>query len=226
MKTNSIIHTAVVLLASATVAPAIVSTSVNINFSDLPAVTGPVYGQPGVIPNGYAGLDWSNFDYRPGKSHGLGPGFSKGTITPSLNVAFNPSGGASIITSSSPIDLLSLYLTAGYVNGLVVEVEAFRNGVTAPVFDQKFTLTTAPQDEILTGVTDVNEIKLISLGLPSTLPVVHALDTTQNPLNNEFVLGGISLTPTPRTGTPDGGSTMLLLSAAVGGLTWLRRKIS
>ena len=222
MKTTSIISTAVVLLASATVAPAIVSTSININFSDLPAVSAPVYGQPGVIPDGYSGLDWANFDYRPGKSHGLGPGFSKGTISPSPNVAFNPAGGASIITSSSPIDLLSMYLTAGYVNGLVVEIEAFRNGVSAPVFDQKFTLTTTAQDEIL-DITDVNVIELKSLGT-GALPVVRALDTTQNPLQNEFVLGGLSFDRTTRT--PDGGSTLLLLSAAAGGLAWLRRKIS
>lgn len=232
MNTKSVIQSAAVLLASSSAALAIIPVgTVNVTFSDLPTVTAPVYGQQASIPDGYAGLDWGNFDYRPGKSHGLGPGFINGTVY-SPNVAFNASTLPSTITSvGNPFDLLSVWLTSGYVNGLEVEIKAFKSGQS--IFDETYTLTTRPQDIQFNGAIDgADELEFISLGVPSNLPVVHPLlaqplDGSPSSPNGQFVVGGLTFTPTPNPiSTPDGGSTMLLLGAVFGGMAWLRRKLS
>jgi hypothetical protein len=88
-----------------------------INFDDLP-------GTDGSIPNGYQGLDWSNFDFvDPVGLGGLNPsGYINGIVSPD-KVAFNNNGLPASFSSASIFTVNSLYITAAWREGLNVLIE-------------------------------------------------------------------------------------------------------
>jgi hypothetical protein len=90
------------------------------------------------IPNGYQGLNWTNFGVvnpvlmSNALTYSVGYGY--GMISPS-NVAYNAFGNpAEIDARGTNFDFLSAYLTAAWNSNLNIEVEGFRD--TNLVYDQ------------------------------------------------------------------------------------------
>jgi len=90
------------------------------------------------IPNGYQGLNWTNFGIVNGilQSSALGgylSGYNYGMVTPS-NVAYNAFGNpAEIDSPGTNFSFLSAYLTGAWNSNLNIEVEGF-NGA-AEIYD-------------------------------------------------------------------------------------------
>jgi hypothetical protein len=88
------------------------------------------------VPPGYAGLDWSNFDFLDAVDTTASPsGYQNGMISPP-NVIFNVSGKPASIIGVTPFDLLSAYVTAAWRDHLTLEVTGSAGGVA------NFTITT------------------------------------------------------------------------------------
>jgi hypothetical protein len=71
-----------------------------------------------VVPNGYAGLTWNNFDIQNVTKEGAS-GFTNSAVSGSY-AAYNGNGNPASISSTQPFDLSSGFFTAGWVNGLLV----------------------------------------------------------------------------------------------------------
>jgi hypothetical protein len=89
------------------------------------------------VPDGYGGLDWSNFYYLDTASY-TASGYTNGMVS-SDNVAFN-AWGASAGASGSVFDFNGAYLTAAWNNGLNILIEGY-NGSTL-LYSQTVTVST------------------------------------------------------------------------------------
>ena len=140
------------LLAFAAAASAAAAT---INFDNLDGSTGDQ-----VVPNGYGGLNWTNFNVYDAVSDpgGLSPsgyhdaiGGVQGWVSPN-NVAFNAFAANNPLTSwtvssDTVFSLNSVYLHSVWNNGLQVEVKGFLGGLAVPGADTNVLLNasdTAP----------------------------------------------------------------------------------
>ncbi|MBW4450209.1 MAG: PEP-CTERM sorting domain-containing protein [Spirirestis rafaelensis WJT71-NPBG6] len=96
--------------------------AVVVTFDDLP-------GFADSIPQGYAGLNWDNFDsLNPVVFDAQSSGYGNGTVS-TPNVAFNAFGDpAAISVNSGKFDFNSTYLTGAWNNGLNILVEGFLGG--------------------------------------------------------------------------------------------------
>lgn len=95
-----------------------------INFDDL---SDGGYGT--AIPNGYHGLNWTNFYVMNTAANEalFGPsGYSDGTVS-APNVAFN-GGGLEAIVSDNSFTFNSGYFTAAWNNGLTITVDGYLGG--------------------------------------------------------------------------------------------------
>jgi len=93
------------------------------------------------VPTGYGNLNWYNFGYLNGVTAGLS-GYNAAVISVS-NVVYNGGGSNAVISSSTPFDLFSAYLTAAWRDNLQVEVQGY-NG-TSLIYDNTYILSaTAP----------------------------------------------------------------------------------
>jgi len=85
------------------------------------------YSETDPIPNGYATLQWVNFyDMNPNNIY-TGPGGSgylNAVVSPN-NVIWNGGGNPAQISSSTPFDLVSAYMTAAWMDGLQIEAQGF-----------------------------------------------------------------------------------------------------
>lgn len=92
-----------------------------ITFDDLPKVE-----FADVINNGYQGFDWSWFNYID-KFSLPNTGFEKGVV--SGNYAAYNDFAATATTSGKSFDFNGAYLTAGWNDGLKIEVSGFAHGI-------------------------------------------------------------------------------------------------
>ncbi len=200
---NKIKLLCVILLSSI----ALPAYSATINFDDLP-------GQGDFIPNGYNGLDWSNFGNVDTRLVPLS-GFAEGTISP-FNVGFDGFSDPAFITSNSIFDLNSGYFISGWNDDLQLQVIGSLNGNV--LYDMTFILS----------ATDPRLINLNYLGIDSAEFISSG--GTPHP---EFIPGGSgtnfgvdNLVINQTSSVPDSGSTVMLLGVALSGLDYLRRKLS
>lgn len=115
---------AVLLAIPAGAQPADTVTNL-ITFDDLPDLT--------FISNGYAQLDWSGLQ----TITAIGDGYSSGLIS-HPNSAYNPYGYDADISSRTPFNLVSAYLTSGAVDSMSVEV--LGSAGTNLLYDQTYNL--------------------------------------------------------------------------------------
>jgi hypothetical protein len=94
-----------------------------LTFDDL---TAPLEGR--AIPNGYGGLNWSNFwvanSVLMSNFYGYSIGYNYGMVSPS-NVAYDAGGTPAEIDSATNFNFLSAYLTGAWNSNLNIEVEGF-----------------------------------------------------------------------------------------------------
>ncbi len=114
----------------------------------------------GLVPVGYNSLTWSNFYYLDGLTYGEPSGYTAGVVS-SPNVAYNAYGAPAAISSPTPFDLVSGYLTAAWDNNLQVELKGF-SGPTL-VYDNTYTLSTTVPKLIQFNYVGVTSVQFISL---------------------------------------------------------------
>lgn len=125
-------------------------------FEDLPEPGGS--GLP--VPNGYLGVNWNNFYYVDSTSLGAS-GYGPGAVSPN-NCGYNNFGNPASITSGSPFNFMSAWVTAAWNDNLALEVKGLRNGVL--VYDQSYTLSATAPALLTFNLLNVTEVDLISSG--------------------------------------------------------------
>jgi len=139
------------------------------------------------VPNGYAGLSWSNFDYMDTASSAPNPsGFLAGTVS-QPNIAYNNYGTAASISNGTAFSVLSAWLTAAWNNNLRLEVRGYASN--ALVYDEGFTLSATNPTLLNFNCVNVTNIEFISSG--------GTPNSTYGDSGYEFVMDNMSIiTPT------------------------------
>ena len=169
-----------------------------LTFDNLPART--------VIPNGYGGLNWSNFEVIDGIAEPSN-GYHNGTISPN-NVAFNSFGNPADLTSATPFTLSSGYFTAAWNNGLSLEVQGFAGA--SLLYDHTYILNTASPQLLSFNFIGITDAHFISSG--GTNPGLSGSGI-------QFAMDNLTIGSVPEP------STMALTGlGAIAGLFFRRRK--
>jgi hypothetical protein len=114
----------------------------------------------GDVPNGYGGLNWSNFgSYNT--SQATQSGYVNGVVSPT-NVIYNGYGSPAEVSSSTPFNLNSIYLTAAWNNGLTVDVTAYLAG--QQVESTTFTLDTNGPTLETFDWKNIDRVRFVSSG--------------------------------------------------------------
>jgi hypothetical protein len=79
------------------------------------------------VENGYAGLDWFNFQVLNAQNQNFREGYRAGMVSP-YNVIFNAYGDPAEITCPKLFDFDSAYMTAAVIDGLKVTISGYAGG--------------------------------------------------------------------------------------------------
>jgi hypothetical protein len=174
-------------------------------FDDLP-------GDLSAIPNGYNGLNWTNFFNVDGTTQPPS-GYHPAIVSPN-NVAFNGFGDPALI-SDGAFDLNSGYFTAAWNDDLQLQVIGSLMG--NPLYDMTFTLSATAPTLINLNYLGIDSVQFISFGGTPHPEYIEFGGGTNFALDNLVI---------NQTGTvPDAGSTVMLLGIALGGIGYLRRSL-
>jgi len=155
------------------------------------------------IPNSYQGLGWSGFGMFNGSTAPESEGYRTGMVSPN-NVAFNDDeyDRSAQISSSTPFNFDSAYMTAAFNNGMRVEVQGFVG--TLLTYDNTYVLQETGPSFINFNYTGVD---VVNFNLPEG-PDIWVMDNLT-----------INATPEPKTWT-------LLAAGVIGaGFGALRKKV-
>lgn len=240
MKRRSLFLTACLLLAG----PALARADV-INFSGLSTDNPITPSNPpeAVIPNGYAGFNWSNFSSLNTQNdpNATPSGYSHAnTDSASASVAFNLYGKPASISRATPFSFYGAFFTAAWKDDLHVDVKGYRNGQL--LYDKHFTVdSTGPTFEAF-DFLNVDTLDFKSYAGHDT--TVHGWvpgKPRSHPPGNQFALddlvyipaaGGASLdafvqgglaSPAPE---PAGFVLFAVGAAAAGVFAWRRRVLA
>ena len=171
--TQSSLSTGAVQLAdSGSVFSCLVSNgfgSVNTADASLTVVT----GAPGLItfdkllntgapvPLGYFSLAWDDFYCVTPSNFDAPNGFLPGVVSTN-NAAYNYNGAGAGISSATPFNLLSAYLTAAWNDDLDVEVQGYK-GATLD-YDSNYTLSATSPTFVNFNLQDVTSVKFLASG--------------------------------------------------------------
>lgn len=174
-----------------------------VDFDDLP----PSWGE--WLPDPYAGLWWGNFQYLTGDTLPYS-GFSAGTVS-SPNVGYNAYGLDAAFWSEDRFDLTSLYLTAGWMDGLEVRIQGFRDGDA--VYDRTEVLNTATPAFLLLQWYDLEAVLFTPSGGTS--------EPNQAGWGTHFAIDDILFNANPPI--PEPSTWGLAGASALAALVFLRR---
>ncbi len=118
--TDSLGNSAAPQTVALTIQPAAVPAT-TLTFDNLPSAS------ESPIPNGYGGLDWSNFDYLDSSTDIPISGYSHGTVS-APNVAFNAFGEPASV-SGTTFNFIGADLTGAWNNGLAITVDGYDQNV-------------------------------------------------------------------------------------------------
>jgi hypothetical protein len=135
-----------------------------IMFDDLATPNSSDFGVPGdydgPISAGYNNLSWNNFDVVDVLATNSG-GYIAGIVSPN-NVAFNVNGNPASITSATPFNFISAYLTAAWNDNLQVEVLGYVGSTLT--YSNTYTLSAVAHSFINFNYLGVNEVYFNSFG--------------------------------------------------------------
>ncbi len=181
-----------------------------ITFDNLPAVS---CVPSKTIPNGYDGLNWTNFGYdngtvAPCSVEGYGP-----DLTSSPNVGFNKGGTPASVTSASPFTVGSGVFAAVFNDGLTLSVTGKDGGVTVGTMNFVLSTTTADLETFSFG--PVTELDFSSSGGTENPNLVMYGGGTQ------FAVDNLTVTPLTVPPVPEPSSIVLLSAGlAATGAAW------
>jgi hypothetical protein len=170
------------------------ATATLITFDDF----GSTHAIPTPIPDGYAGLDWDNFNVKsagdltdPQHNVGYGHGVVSGT-----DIAYNNNANPATISSphTAPFTLVSVYLTAAWNDDLNVTIQATSaaSGKNAAEFEQTVTINTLTPTLVTLNFLNIDTVTFSSSG---GTPHDPAADGTQ------FVMDNLTITGIPEPTT-------------------------
>jgi hypothetical protein len=114
----------------------------------------------GPITNGYNGFDWNNFGVIDGLTS-TGSGYNAGIISPN-NLCFNEYANPASFSSEEQFDFYSAYLTAGWNDGLQVEVQGYDG--SSLVYDNTYSISSTTPTLITFNYLGVTEVLFSSSG--------------------------------------------------------------
>ena len=156
------------------------------------------YNQYLPVPDGYGGLHWRNVLYIDGPAQTPNTGYVNGMVSPG-NIAFNGAGNSAMV-SDGFFNLNSVYLTAGWNDGLQVEVQGFAGAQL--IYDNIYTVNTTGPRWFNFNYVGINLVAFISsggvphsgLGSFGEQFVMDNLSVTLIPEPSAFALAGLALT--------------------------------
>lgn len=179
-----------------------------ITFDDLPATTYPIYW--GNIEDGYASLNWYNFDYLDITQQNLGvTGYQNGVITDPM-VAFNQFGNPAAIYSDNSFTFNSVYLTSAWEEDLNVIVRGYNNGNEK--YYRNVVLSTSNPQKVIFDFQDINYLSFDSFGGITVLPMDQ----------NHFVMDNLTINE-PITPVPEPSSVFLYIIGLIASLCLKKR---
>jgi hypothetical protein len=133
-----------------------------IGFDDLSTTTidGTDYYYIGDIPDAYNGFTWNNIGVVDGITS-VGSGYNAGTVSPN-NVSYNEYANPGSMTSSTPFNLYSAYLTGAWNDGLQVEVQGYAQGKL--IYDNTYTANSTSATLFTFNYLGVDEVDFSSSG--------------------------------------------------------------
>lgn len=162
------------------------------------------------IPSGYDGFAWSDhWGVMKGTYYDPNPsGYYNGVVSPEY-VAFNSMGNPVQLSAADPFALVGAYFTAGWRDGLLIEVDGFLDG--ASVASTEFTVDTTEPLWVAFNWT-VDEVHFASSG---GTPAWQT-SGTQFAMDNLTTREAMPSVPAP--------GAVILASLGAGLTGWLRRR--
>jgi hypothetical protein len=171
-----------------------------LTFEDVGRAVSPYDGSP-IVPNGYGGLQWLGFGLLAGAQYPAS-GYYSGMVSP-MNVAFNfdQFDRRAYISSSTPFNFDSAYLTAAFSAGFQVEVQGFVG--TLMTYDQTYTVNRSGPVICNFDFIGINGVRFIPL------------------VSDIFVMDNVTINVVPEPST----NALILVAAALGGFAVQRKQI-
>lgn len=156
-----------------------------LTFDDLP-------GTQGVIPNGYGGLNWSNFGYVDGPVVAPNSGYNNAWVS-CCNTAYNEFGTAAM--TMDPFTFNSAYFTGAWNDGLNITIVGKLGGVTEDT--TSFTVNTSGPTLETFNWSNIDELDFSSSGgTPNPSYAPYGVGT-QFAMDN-MTINETTATPEPR----------------------------
>jgi hypothetical protein len=111
------------------------------------------------VENGYAGLDWANFQVLNAQNQNFREGYRAGIVSPN-NVIFNAYGDPAEITCAKPFDLDSAYITAAVIDGLELTISGYAGG--EQLYTKSVTLSMTAPTLVRLDFTGVDRVSFVA----------------------------------------------------------------
>lgn len=142
------------------------------------------------IPNGYGGLNWTNFRVLNVFTYNLASGYKNAAVSPP-NVAYNAFGDPASFSATHPFTLQSLYLTAAWNDGMNIQIDGLSGGVVTHTAD--VTVNTSGPAIFTLDWQSVDDVTLVASG-----GTHHA---GYSGVGTAFAMDNLQVTSVPEAGT-------------------------
>lgn len=206
---------AFLLMLTAIAAAQPAAAQLTITFDDLP-------GAENAVPNGYKGLNWSNFNFLRATTFTPSPSGYLAGLTSGSKVAY--SGFTSVqpqsISAATPFQLFSFQMTAAWYDGISVEVSGLLGG--SEVFRQTLNPSSTSPTLYSFGGASIDTLTFVHDENSGTPNLAYGNNCCQQFALDDLIVDGVVF------GVPEPASWVLLMAGfgAVGSQMRRRRQIT